>query len=43
MVDNIDPVAALKIIKAFLLKRVIKLQADIAITKAEKDAGIISD
>ena len=32
-----------KIIKAFLLTRVIKLQADIAITKAEKEAGIISD
>ena len=32
-----------KIIKAFLLTRVINLQADIAITKAEKEAGIISD
>ena len=33
----------IKVIKAFLLTRVIKLQADIAITKAEKEAGIISD
>ena len=33
----------MRVIKAFLLTRVIKLQADIAITKAEKEAGIISD